>query len=269
MRNLEAVFLTGILASTLAACGGGSNPASTSITVTGKLLDFSGGPGAFMPVMVAGKVTSSDANGNFTMVDVTSPYELVVLQPTIKYAQVFEGVTRKDPIVLVYQPSSSTPKKASLVVNFSGTGTGYGLMDVSNPVNANGGVTGSVATPGTSYSQDLQWTGPSSFEGNVCAILYKNVNGVATAINAFGEEDRVSLRDGQTTTVGVNMAAVQSKAVSGTVTVPTGFTLNYKILGFVCGGNVKRTSYPFTFDTSSGTSFNYPTPVTPNALYMG
>jgi hypothetical protein len=279
MRKLEALFLTGILAS-LAGCGGGngggSDPADAgaggeaTITVTGKVLDaLTGGPAAFLPVMVAGKVTASDANGNFTMTGVTSPYQLVVLQPTMMDAQVFEGVTRKDPIVLVYQSPSSTPKKASLVVNFGGTGTGDGLMDFSNPVNANGGVTGSVATPGTSYSQDIQWIGPSSFDGNVCAILYQDVNGVATAINAFGEEDRVSLQDGQTTTVGVNMAAVQSKAISGTVTVPTGFTLSYKILGFVCGGNAQRPSYPFTFDTSSGTSFNYPTPVTPNALYMG
>jgi hypothetical protein len=271
MRNLEALFLTGILASSLAGCGGGGSDsagAGASITVTGKVLDSSGGPAAFLPVLVAGKVTSSDANGNFTMAGVTSPYELVVLQPTIMYAQVFEGVTRKDPIVLVFQSQSSTPKKASLVVNFSGTGTGYGLMDVSNPVNANGGVTGAVGTPGTSYSQDLQWTGPSSFEGNVCAILYQNVNGVATAINAFGEEDRVFLQDGQTTTVGLNMAAVQSKVVSGKVTVPTGFTLNYKVLGFVCGGNAQRPSYPFTFDTSSSTDFSYPTPVTPNVLYM-
>jgi len=185
------------------------------------------------------------------------------------YAQVFEGVTRNDPIVLVFQTPTSPPKKASLVVNFSGTGTGYGLMDVSNPVGANGGVGGSVATPGTSYSQDLQWIGPSSFEGNVCAILYQNVNGVATAINAFGEEDRVSLQDGQTATVGVTMAAVQSKVVSGSVAVPSGFTLTAKTLGFVCGGNARFPSYPFTFDTSSGTDFSYPTPVTPNALYMG
>jgi hypothetical protein len=269
MRNLEGVFLTGILASLLAACGGDSNSPGTSITVTGKLLDSTGGPGAFLPVLVAGRVTSSDANGNFTMTDVTSPYQLVVLQPTAKYAQVFDGVTRKDPIVLVSQTASPTLRRASLVVNFSGTGTGSGLMDVSNPVGANGGVTGSVATPGTSYSTDLQWIGPTSFEGTVCAILYQSVSNVATAINAFGEADRVSFQDGQTTTVGVNMAAVQSKVASGTVTVPTGFVINSKVLGFVCGANAQRPSYPFTFDTGSATDFSYPTPVTPNALYLG
>ena len=285
MRNLEALFLTGILASSLAGCGGGSNPGgsnpggsnpggsnppATSITVTGKVLDSTTGAAApFLPVMVAGKVTSSDANGNFTMAGVPSPYELVVLQPSIKDAVVFEGVTRTDPIVLVFLPQSSTPRMATLTVDFTGTGTGDGLMDLSNPVGTNGGVTGSVATPGTSYSQDLQWGGPSSFDGNVCAILDTNVNNVATAINAFGETDRVSIQDGQTTTVGVNMASVQTKAVSGTVTVPTGFTVNSKTLGFVCGADAQRPSYPFTFDMSSTTAFSYPTPVTSNALYLG
>lgn len=239
------------------------------LNVTGKVLDYNGQPAAFLPVMVGGKVTSTDASGNFSVSGVSSPYQLVVLQPTQKYAQIYEGVTRPDPIVLVFQaPANNSLRKSKLTVNFSGSGSGSGLMDVANPVNSNGGVTGSVATPGTSYSTDLQWAGPSNFEGNICAILYQNTANVATAINAFGQRDRVFFQDAQPTTTGVVMNAVQSKTISGSVTVPAGFTLTSKTLGFVCGGNATRPSYPFTFDTSSTTNFSYTTPVTPNILHM-
>lgn len=251
-----------MILATACSPGGGLN-------VTGKVLDYNGQPAAFLPVMVGSKVTSTDDKGNFSASGVSSPYRLVVLQPTQKYAQVYEGVTRPDPIVLVFQSvPNSAVRKAKLTVNFTGTGTGTGLMDVANPVNSNGGVNGSVATPGTSYSTDLQWAGPSSFEGNICAILYQNTANVATAINAFGQRERVFFQDAQTTTTSLNMSAVQSKTISGSVTVPSGFTLNAKTLGFVCGGNALRPSYPFTFDTSNSTNFSYAAPVTANALHM-
>jgi hypothetical protein len=74
----------GVLTGFLAACGGGGGgqaQGTTKITVTGKVLDYTGQPAAFLPVRVGGSVTSSDASGNFSVAGVTSPYELVVLQP--------------------------------------------------------------------------------------------------------------------------------------------------------------------------------------------
>lgn len=258
-----AYWVFGLLFTALVGCTGGGG----GLTVTGKVLDNQGQPGAFLPVMVGGKVSATDAAGNFSVGGVSSPYQLVVLQPAQKYAQVYEGVSKPDPIVLVFQNNAAL-KKSKLTVNFTGTGTGHGLMDVSNPVNSNGGVTGSVGTPGTSYTTDLQWTGPSSFEGNVCAILYQNTAGVATAINAFAQRDRLFFQEGQTATTTLSMAPVATRTVTGSVVVPAGFALSAKTLGFVCGSSAVRPSYPFTFDTTSTPTFSYPTPVTPNQLYM-
>lgn len=252
------------LALTLSAC---PDSTPTGITVTGKVLDGFGLPGAFLPVLVGNKVTSSDASGNFSVTGVTSPYQLVVLQPAQKYAQVYQGVTRTDPIIVVFQAATNI-KKAKITVNFSGTGTGTGLMDVANPVNANGAVSGSVAIPGTSYSTDLQWTGPSSFEGSVCAMLYSSTNNVATAISAYGEQDRVFVQDAQPASASVTMAPVTTKTISGSVTVPAGFVVNAKTLAFVCGSKAQRPSYPFTFDMGSASSFSYVTPVLTNLLQM-
>ena len=267
MKTAIAPLAATLLTAVLSACPG-SVPTTTGITVFGKVLDYAGQPGAFLPMLVGGKVTSSDANGNFTASGISNPYQLVVVQPDRKVAQVYQGVSRTDPIVLVFL-GNPILRKAKLTVSFSGTGTGSSQMDVSNPVNANGGISGVVA-PGTSYTHNLQWDGgPSSFQGNICAILYQNTNNVATAINGFGEQDDVLVQDGQTRSANLSIGPVASKTITGTVSVPPGFNLGAKTLGFVCGGNAVRPSYPFTFDTGTQTSFAYAAPVTSNMLYMG
>ena len=240
-----------------------------SITVTGKVLSYSGQPVAFLPVLVGSKVTSSDANGNFSANEITSPYQLVIVQTDQKFAQVYQGVTRPDPIVLVAVSSSSPEKKSTVTVSFTGTGTGYGLMDIAPyATNLNGGATGSVGTPGTSYTTDLRWKEPTSLQANICAMLYQNTDGVATTINAFGQTDGVSIQDGQTPNFNVIMKPVPTKIITGSVTAPAGFAVNYKVLGFVCGSKTLNRSYPFTFDKSAATSFSYVTPVTTNSLYV-
>jgi hypothetical protein len=262
----------GVLTAFLVACGGGGGghaQGTTTITVTGKVLDYTGQPAAFLPVRVGGNVTSSDASGNFSVAGVKSPYELVVLQPAASYAQVFEGVTNPTPIVLATYGGSSSMRSATVHVSFSGVGTGTGLLDISNPVNANGGASGSVGTPGTSFDDSLNWRGPSSFQGDACAILYQATNGVATSFSSYGEVDGIDVQDGQTSSAGVTMAAVQAKTITGSVTVPSGFTLHSKTLGYVCGSAAHLPSYPFTFDLDPSTSFSYAAPVVSGALYLG
>lgn len=261
-----------LLALLVACSSGPSGSTPTGLTVSGKVLDTNTGqPAAFLPVMVGGKVTSTDAAGSFSATSVVSPYELVILQPAQKYAQVYEGVTRTDPIVLVYVPDTTPVRKATLTVNFTGTGTGTGLMDVGNPVRTNGGVSGSVATPGSSYTTTLQWngSGPSSFEGSVCAILSQNTGQVATAITSYGQRDQVYVHDGQPTTTTVVMSPVPTKTISGTVSAPPGYSVNAKTLGYVCGSTSSYPSYPFTFDMGAETSFSYVTPAIPTTFYVG
>jgi hypothetical protein len=271
MPSVIRVVAPAVAAVLVVACGGGSGGGGgggATITVTGKLLDYTGQAAGFLPVRVGGKVTSSDASGNFSVSGVKSPYELVVLQATMRYAQVFEGVTTKTPIVLALG-GDATARSATVHVAFTGVGTGTGLLDVSNPVNANGGVTGSVGKPGTSYDDGLNWTGPTTFQGNACAILYDATGGVATAFNAYGETDGIYVQDGQTSSAGVSMASVLAKTITGTVPVPPGYTLHAVTMGFVCGSNAKYTSYPFTFDVAPSASFAYNAPVIPGPLYLG
>jgi hypothetical protein len=43
------------------------------MSVTGKVLDYNGQPAAFLPVLVGGKVTSTDDKGNFSALGSAAP----------------------------------------------------------------------------------------------------------------------------------------------------------------------------------------------------
>lgn len=265
MHKIMAALGAGLLL-LLTACPGNSTP---GLTVTGKVVYPTGEAGAFLPVMVANKVTSTDAGGNFSAGGISAPYRLVVVQPTQKYAQIFEGVTRADPTVIAVG-SGNYNGQANLTVNLSGAGytwpqpSGYEtLLQVTGPVNMNGGATGSL---GTSYTTTLQWVGPASFRGSICALQsQKNSSNVAIGFNGYGQLDNLAFTDKQPSSANLVLNPIQSKTLSGLVTVPGGYTLTAKTLGFVCGS---RLAYPFTFEQSSTPAFSYAAPVIGSALYL-
>src|ERR1700687_3482031 len=106
----------------LTACGGGSdhNPnttpttAASTITVSGRVVNYWKNPIAGAPVVVSGKPPLvTDGNGRFSVTDVTVPYNVSLVHIGSKSANIYKGLTRADP-VLVGPSDAPTARTANL-----------------------------------------------------------------------------------------------------------------------------------------------------------
>ncbi len=248
----------------------GGNNTPVTVTVVGKVLAYDGRAGAFLPVMVNGAKTSTDGSGNFSLGDVTAPYELVVLDATQKTAYVYQGLTRPNPIVLVFlAPSSTTTRTATITwsfTNFTTTAPPAGqfadgqLGCAGSEVSVNCGVSGSVGT--APYDDTVNWAGPQSFRTTFYALqAYKSSRNVVTTFNRFGRYDG-QVTEGQKNAAPIAFQAITSKVLGGTISVAPGSTLVNRTLGFVASG---EQLYPFSFESEPtvgiAPSFTWASPV--------
>jgi hypothetical protein len=244
----------------LVACQSG--PSSGGITVIGKVITYSNEAGSFLPVMVNGQKTSTDASGNFTVQGVSTPYSLVVLQASKSQVYVYQGLTRPDPIVLV-GGSSNAARKATINYSFSnftnaappaGEGAEGQLGCVSVEVSINCGVSGSVGN--APYSNEVQWNGATNIRLYFHALqTFKNNKNVVTLFNRFARVENSQIVAGQPNSVGFSFQSVSNKTLGGSVAAPAGFTLTARALGFLALG---RTTYPFSYELNqSGIAPNF------------
>ena len=120
----QAIILSAVIISLLIGGGCGSDSPSepqedlpTSITVNGFVKDFDGEPVSGVSVYVKGKTPSvTDANGAFSIADVTTPYEIRVILSTQQTGVIYQGLTRPDP-TLLYFTSLTTSKSATISGN--------------------------------------------------------------------------------------------------------------------------------------------------------
>lgn len=224
---------------------------SQTMTVTGKVLGYNGEAGAFLPILLDGQKTSTDASGNFSVSGVHTPYDLTVLQACTSVAYVYQGLTRPDPIALIFL-SSSEVRKSEVTYSFTNADTtappasefSDSIMDcTSTDANISCGVTGAVGP--NPYTQTLQWSGPQNIEADVYALQTFEKNNVATSFRRFALAQREYFSNGQPGTVSLNLQPLSSGTVSGTVTPPPGYTLIQRGLGFKMRGQWK---YPFSLE---------------------
>jgi hypothetical protein len=259
-------------------------PGAQIITVTGKVLNYNGEPGAFLPVAVAGQKTATDAGGNFSVPGVTVPYDLAVLleskTPAKPFAYIYQGVTRPDPVALI-PGGENDLKRSETTYTFTGIDTSSPLPGEfrdsiigcgSNDYISCGGVRGAVGQ--SPYTQTVGWRGPQNIEADVYALqTFNDVNGVATAFRGFALTKGVNFSNGQPTTVPLNFQPIGTGTVNGRVIPPSGYTLTYRALGFKPRG---RTQYPYPFSSESNRrdgisqTFSWARPVdTDMELYLG
>jgi hypothetical protein len=226
--------------------------ATQTLTVTGKVLGYNGSAGAFLPILIGEQKTSTDASGNFSVSGVSSPYDLVVLQASTSNAYVYQGLTRPDPIALIYLRSSGELRKSEVTFSFSNVDTtppptgefGDSIMDcASTDASLSCGVTGAVGP--TPYKQTVQWSGPQGVEADVYALQTFKKNNIATTFRRFALTQREYFSDGQPSTVSLSLQPISGGTVSGTVTPPPGYTLIQRGLGFKLRGQWK---YPFSLE---------------------
>ncbi len=205
-----------------------------TITVSGLVKNEDGEPVAGVPVIIKGKApVTTDANGVFTVSDVTKPYEARVIFSTDQTGLVYQGLTRPDP-TLIYIGTSSNLKTAT-ITGFVPPAAGKesrvfftsGTISSSTPADQ---VTGQ-------YTLTVQWKGTAnSLTGKLQVLRWtSNTNGIPTEYDAYGLVDNLTISSGGTfpdnNFTAANLTDPPEQNISGSIVRPTtSCNLVYKTL---------------------------------------
>src|SRR5689334_2238747 len=106
-------LLAAVLAIALAACGGPpenppppppppTNNQPPTISVSGRAVNLDGLPVIGLAAVIAGHPAVNVAStGQFSIADVTAPYDLILVDGAAQHATVYRGLTRADPTIVV------------------------------------------------------------------------------------------------------------------------------------------------------------------------
>jgi hypothetical protein len=220
-----AVSLAALLLLTSCSAPGGSQP--TTVTVRGRVLDELLSPIANASILIDGSVTTTAADGTFAANGVYAPYDVVVAPSGTTHAWDFEGLTRSDPTLSLYSVGTG---HAATVAGTVGGGT---LQSNEQAFLVPGGTTrtdrnvqmgpggGSAFGPGY-----IAWNSVDPLDTTLYALgaLFDN-SGNPTSYTRFGSL-AIALRDGDARTgLVIPTQAVQTAAVSGGLSAPSGYTL--------------------------------------------
>jgi hypothetical protein len=249
--------------------------AGQTITVNGKVLNFATSKaGTFLPVLVNGQRTATDANGNFSVANVLTPYELVVVFTEYEKAVIYQGLTRPDPTVYDYFFRDDNPQESAVTYSFTNFDTTPASPDtrVSDSIACTASTSskadmrgcdgeGSYSIGTTPYSTVAKWNGAPSIRGNFYAWQAVRSEGILTEFR-FARAENVSLTSGQAASVRFNFQSVTTEPISGSVSVPSGYTLTNRTLSFKAGRKIlfPNLSYEQS-ETGIEASFSLPAPV--------
>ncbi len=241
------------------------------ITVAGKVVKANGTSVAGVPVVVTGlPSTNTDANGNFSIAGVTTPYDIAVVDGTSKNAFVYKGLTRSDPTLVFLNAPLGTAHTGSLSGKiFGGDFTpNQGANDVTevafgspetNPY-------GTTSANGTFGPIGLSWYGPTATTGNLYALQVQNdpnPPNLPVTYKGYGVKAGIAVNDGSTITNQFDtLSAVGTGTFTGTVTLPTGYTFSSKAMWARISSSVL---IPLFFENTAATALTYNTPLIPGA----
>ena len=168
------------------------NGNSQTITVSGFVKDADGEPVAGVSVIIKGKApTTTNANGGFTVSNVSKPYEARVILSTEQSAIVYQGLTRTDPTLLYLSAPTSwktatisgtvPPAAGKITKVFFVSGT-MAWSEIANEITG-------------SYNLSVSWKGTvNSVTGNLYVLRYtQNPNGTPAQYDAYGSEDNLTV----------------------------------------------------------------------------
>ena len=274
---LKRIFSTGgsvlALALTVLFGGGCSKSGSTGpgtgagqvITVTGKVVGSNGQAVASVPVVVPGQPsTNTDAGGNFSIANVTTPYDISVVDATNKQALVYKGLTRTDPTLLFFGSTPGTSHSGNISGKISGgdftpnqpatdvTRVAFGSAETNNST--------TTAANGTFGAIGLNWYGPTATTGSLYALQFAvDAMGfpVASGYKGYGVRSGIAVNDGSTLTNQFDtLQTVTTSQFTGTVTVPSGYTLAEKVVY----ARVPSAAILLFNDAGTNTALSYFTP---------
>jgi len=242
------------------------NVAATS-TVSGKVLNRIGQPVSGATVSIPGKATvTTDANGAFTVQGVTAPYDVLVVETTYKVITAYKGLTRADPTLL----SLGALTGAAYAAHIAGTVQGGGVGTYPQPAGHHTPV--ALASPQASvaaltegsgaFTLIPQWYGQTSTQGSLHAFqIRESVPGTPVEYRGYGKLDLVVSNGGSYGAQNVALSPVSAATLSGSVTVPAGYTLGGKSALIYFNPSTQIT---LAYANTPATSFNFLVPVIPN-----
>ena len=213
----------------LAACGGARGPAP-AIVVSGVSVDPVGNPAPGITVSIAEQSTVSDANGRFSLPNVTSPYVLTAVSVEAELAVIYDGLTRSDPTIQWLESRSS-------VIPFYRKGEILGTIDGGVPIDALTNIQFAFGAPGASNppgrfptptTYDLTvgwWNGPQTITGSVHALEVTRLHGLPTAFPGYAVRTDVPISDGvNTPDVDLSLTPPSVGSIGGAYSFPAGYT---------------------------------------------
>ena len=216
-----------------------SNETDQTITVSGFVKDIDGEPVSGVPVIIKGKApVTTDANGAFTVSNVSKPYEARVIFSTDQAAIVYQGLTRSDP-TLIYLGTTSSYKTATIsgsVPPAAGKVTKVFFTSGSMAWSTN-------ADQGTgSYSLDVNWKGTAnSMTGKLQVLRFtQNSSGMPVQYDAYGSEDNLTVSAGgnfpNNNFAATDLTDPPEQNISGSIVLPSSsYVLNGKTLNLFFG----------------------------------
>lgn len=247
--------------------GAGGEPVNTDPTVHGTLIDFWGHPLVNQVVNIGDQQIATDKFGKFTAENVPATYDVTMSftrnSGDFVYAWCFQGLTRRDPTLQVYQALEN-----------SGT-TGYVKVAATPSPGPNDAIAMSLGTPDGTRTKaslaandqfgnyfDPDWQGPASTSGMAHALYWTKNNSTTlpSAYKAF-DSKLVALAEGTPLDYSFTLTAgdIVSKNVDGTV-APTGKgdRTNSMFLRFDTGDAIELANH-----TPPANTFSYLAPVVP------
>lgn len=257
------------------SCGDNSTtppPASTTITVTGKVIDFIGGGIAGVTVSIGDQTATTAADGTFSLGNIKPPYDLKLISGGTT-GLVYKALNSFAP--QIYAPGvGTTPSSASVTVNIPASVIPQGRRAIVIFTDSLKIQDGNLITgPATSVNFTVQWPGSSTLPGKIIVLIANvNVNGNITGYTVYGEKP-YTLNNGSPATI--NFATGDftvnpgSATVSGNLSIPTGYTIpvTSMTMSYVSAGAL----YSGIQIDESGQSFSYTVPTglpTPFKLYL-
>ena len=216
-----------------------SNETDQTITVSGFVKDIDGEPVSGVPVIIKGKApVTTDANGAFTVSNVSKPYEARVIFSTDQAAIVYQGLTRSDP-TLIYLGTTSSYKTATIsgsVPPAAGKVTKVFFTSGSMAWSTN-------ADQGTgSYTLSVDWKGTAnSMTGKLQVLRFtQNSSGMPVQYDAYGSEDNLTVSAGgnfpNNNFAATDLTDPPEQNISGSIVLPSSsYVLNGKTLNLFFG----------------------------------
>lgn len=232
-------------------------------TVTGKVVGFLLEPLENITVTIGTASAVTNANGEFSISNVTVPYTAVMVDSGI--GMVYQGLTRTNP-TLQFLGSGGSPKSATMAGTLSG-GAAF-----PNPANQRAVVTYSsessltnrlalLSGEGPAYSGlNVGWIGGDVLSGRLHALQWQfDANDLPTDYTGYGFKD-ISLANGGNFVSpqgDIALSDVNEATLSGNVILSPGLTLAGKILSVDFGPNATQ---GILQDMTPDQAFSYITP---------